>query len=168
MSVTDFIVQEFKKDEDTDILHRKSFDVNIRLYTSNNSYNYLIASIISYMKIIIHTNFKDYAKLKGLSGANIGVPFNIIVVVPSTTNNVITMINPKIIKKSTTTHTVKSNCGSLCLEKPIEVERYDWVDVEWYDETGNYQHDRFKGALGSTIQHEIEHNLGILISDRRN
>ena len=59
---------------------------------------------------ILNTKFSDYTKLQGISGANVGIPFNIIIV--RDLDNYIIMINPEILSKSKETKLVKSNCGS--------------------------------------------------------
>jgi peptide deformylase len=62
---------------------------------------------------------------------------------------------------------VESNCGSVVLEEPIKVKRHKKIVVSWFDhKDGKYQTQEFEGQLGNTIQHEIEHNLGILITDK--
>lgn len=151
---------------DIEILHRKGFDVHMRLFIENESYRYIITTIISHMRILLNTFFEDYPKLRGISGANVGIPFNIILV-KLDNGKAKSMINPKMTRKSTEMRIVKSNCGSICLDKPVEIERHAWIDVSWYDEDGKEHSERFQGTLGSTIQHEIEHNLGILITDKR-
>jgi peptide deformylase len=61
-----------------------------------------------------------------------------------------------------------SNCGSIRLEKPIKVGRYAEIEVEWYDEEGKFHKEWRNIETGSlTIQHEIDHNLGILITERQ-
>jgi peptide deformylase len=61
---------------------------------------------------------------------------------------------------------VKSNCGSILLKEPIKIKRFKRISVAWYDVNGNYHMEDFKGQVACTIQHEIEHNLGILITDK--
>ena len=75
------------------------------------------------------------------------------------------MLNPRIVSYSPEQHEVKSNCGSLTLKEPVVVERYDWIYVDWMDQDGEDRRKRFSGKLATTLQHEIEHNSGILITD---
>ncbi len=108
--------------------------------------------------------YTDYPKLLGLSGANVGIPFNIISICKN--NEITHMLNPIITKVSKQTHCVQSNCGSLCLSEKVPVIRREWIEVSYYDITGRHHQDKFTFADGgSTIQHEIEHNKGILIID---
>lgn len=60
-----------------------------------------------------------------------------------------------------------SNCGSLTLEEPIKIKRYEEVRVQFFDENGEFHDENFSRRQCSlTIQHEIDHNLGILITER--
>ena len=154
-----------KNEEDKDILTRKLFDVNIRLFNSNSQYRDIIFSICEYIKFSSKTEKEGYKKPHGWSGANAGIPFNIIAV--NRQGNTDIMINPKILKSYGTKIESESNCGSLTLEKPIKITRNEFIDIEYYKVDGKKyienKVDRKSGGL--TIQHEIEHNLGILITD---
>lgn len=162
--IEEFIVQD-KEDGDS-ILHSELFNVNMRLFNTNKKHNKLILNIIDYMKKIAKKRFENYTSAKGISGANIGIPFNIIGV-KNKKNKWDFFINPTYLKRSPIKKTVKSNCGSLCLEKPIEIERHVWIKVEYYNLKGQKEFDYFSGSYGNTIQHEIDHNKGILITDKR-
>jgi len=76
------------------------------------------------------------------------------------------MINPKIVEKSTRTKVLKSNCGSIRLEKSIKVIRPEWIRIEFHNMNLIKETHKIDGYLGFTIQHEVEHNLGILITDK--
>ena len=153
-------------EQECDILKRPCFQVNIRLMKENKSYFEIISNIVDYMKIIMDTKFSDYNNLQGLSGANVGIPFNIVIIYHK--NKQVVMLNPVIIKKSDECRTVLSNCGSINLKEPIEVSRFTEVLVRYIPFTMNgdlkYQEKIFKSG---TVQHEIEHNLGILITDKK-
>lgn len=158
------------------ILHRKGFDVNMFLFKTSKGYKKIIQSIVDHMWDLLRVSFDDYGEIRGISGANVGVPLNIIgIVVTKEAEEVckkkeggsLFMINPRITKKSKKLMTVKSNCGSLNLPEKIEVERHEWVEVEYFDTHGNLKKNKFTGAFGSTVQHEIDHNLGVLITDKQ-
>jgi peptide deformylase len=107
-------------------------------------------------------DFVDYPPLKGISGANVGIPFNVIVI----KINEITkqMLNPKIIKRAGKDIRLTSNCGSLLLSESVTVLRNEIVEIEYYDLNGNKKVEKFSESNGGfTIQHEIEHNLGITL-----
>lgn len=174
--------------QDIKILRKRLSPVNMRLYESSGRYRDIILDIIQYMKDILDTNFENYTQGKGISGANIGIPFNIIVVrrpITSRTGKVITflsdkiklkrttqsyrylvMINPRIIGKWGEKVTLKSNCGSLLLTKPVEIERYERISVHYSDINGKQKAKEFDLPISATIAHEIDHNNGILITDR--
>ena len=76
-------------------------------------------------------------------------------------------INPVVLAKSPLPIVSSSNCGSIRLKKPIKVSRPEWVQVSYFNEGGNRHCEVFHRENGGlTIQHEIDHNLGILITDR--
>lgn len=90
--------------------------------------------------------------------ANAGIPFNIIA------NTDEAMLNPHILYRSSDLIESMSNCGSLLLPEPIKIYRAKQITFEFwdlslvrYERTGYYP----------TIQHEIDHNNGILILDRK-
>jgi len=161
-SIEEFIVQN--KETDDSMLHSRLFNVNMRLFNSNKKYKRLILNIISYMEKIAKKKFKDYTPAKGISGANIGIPFNIIGA-KNKNDKWDFFINPKYLRRSGIRKIVESNCGSLRLEKPIKVKRCKWIKLGYYDLEGKRRIKRFNGSYGYTIQHEVNHNKGILVID---
>lgn len=162
-SIKDYLVQNQESDDQS--LHNKLLNVNIRLFTSNKKYSGIIVLIIDYMKKLLATNFSDYSNLRGISGANIGIPINIIGFV-NTKGKVIIMINPFIKEYSNKKQTVSSNCGSIVLSKAIKVERSYNITVDYHNEGGRLCIKSFEGRDSFVIQHEVDHNNGILIIDR--
>jgi peptide deformylase len=162
---SDFITH-IKHEEDKDILKRKLFDVNMRLFKTSSPYKRIVEDIIDYLFWALITKKDGYKMPDGMSGANLGIPFNIIGY--RIADEPIIMLNPKITRCYGYKIQVKSNCGSLTLDEPIAIERYEYIDIEYYDIDGNLKQvtgiDRKSG--GFTIQHEIDHNLGVLITDR--
>lgn len=149
-------------EEYAEILHRKLFPVNIRLYKSNRKYALIIRNIIGYMEQVLFMKFSDYPTLRGLSGANIGIPFNIVLVKED--DDIWVLINPEIIWRSKKTKVVKSNCGSLNLDKKVPKERSIAVKVKFFNIKGEEELKMFK-EISTTVQHEIDHNNGILITN---
>lgn len=135
----------------------------MRLFRDNKAYRKMIWGIISFMGAAMDNSYDNYTDLCGISGANVGIPLNIIIINADDVEYI--MLNPRIVSKSEETRIAKSNCGSLNLPEPIKVERHKWVRVEYYDEHGEMHTRRFEEGAG-TIQHEIEHNLGIMIIDK--
>lgn len=170
MKIKEYIIQngeQYNGESCDEMLHRKLFDVNMRLYDENRYYRALIHEVIEHLLSCLETNFEDYAKVKGISGANVGIPFNIIAVRNGT--KITPMLNPKLLKCSRKTRKVVSNCGSVNLKVGIEVERPEWISYSYHDISGRYlvveRAEISDGA--STVLHEIEHNLGILIIDKQ-
>ena len=85
-------------------------------------------------------------------------------------------INPKILKTSDSKTIAASNCGSLNLPSPIKVNRHSWILIEWIDIKSKKHKEYFTTnrvtnhnilPIAATLQHEIDHNKGILITDLR-
>lgn len=163
-------VTHISNPEDVPFLKVPLFKVNMRLFRDNSAYRELILQIVFHISHVALTKMDGYKQPHGCSGANCAIPFDIIVLVqhrgtPEATGLV--MINPKILSYSRKTVVAESNCGSIRHEKPIPVLRSESVRVSWYDLDGLPQEQTFTPLTGSfTIQHEIDHNLGILITDR--
>jgi peptide deformylase len=144
--------------------------VNMRLFGVNAAYRELVRACCSYLRAVALTDLEGYGRPYGISGANLGIPFNIIGVVhhrglSSATCEV--LINPEILEYTGPLEYASSNCGSLRLPESIEVLRYANVRVRYYNEAGTLLESTFGRDGGSyTIQHEVDHNLGILITDQ--
>lgn len=145
--------------EDRDILTRKLFDVNMRLYKTSLGYREIVMSVAAYICNLAMTKREGYKKPHGFSGANAGIPFNIIAVADGTI-----ILNPKIVDRSKETRISESNCGSLLLDKPIKIRRYANVHVTGFNIHGDPV--SYRGYL-PTMQHEIDHNNGTLITHRK-
>jgi peptide deformylase len=162
-------ITHVKNKEDTVYLKTKHFPVNMRLFNTSRGYQYLIREQCAYIRELCLTVKDGYKKPHGMSSANAGLSFNIIGITRNR-NQVDEycqiMINPVIISRSIGTVETTSNCGSITLDEPIKLTRNQSVVVQWYDEEGVF-HDqlitREQGAF--TVQHEVDHNLGILITD---
>ena len=163
-SITNSLVM-YNKDYEQHWLEKRCQEVSVRLYRHNHDYQQMIKGIIAYMSKTMSEDFDDYNKLQGISGANIGMAINIIIVRVKD-DKLLPMINPKITKYSKGKRTVKSNCGSLCLGEPLEVERSESIEVQFHNTKGHIERKSFEGSLASTIQHEVDHNRGILITKR--
>ena len=151
-------------EQDQDILTRKLFDVNIRLARVNPEYAKIVRSCVDYIEKQCTIECKGYKKPHGFSGANAGIPFNIIAYMHGGLAR--PMINPRIITASFAVKKVKSNCGSLTLDNSIEILRSEFITVEYYGYDFEFNLANFGPTPGFTIQHEIEHNQGILILDK--
>ncbi len=156
--------------EDKPYLRTPLFDVNMRLFRTSDGYRGVVLAACGWIEKLCLTKMEGYKLPHGMSGANAGVPWNIIGIArnrgqPDAHCDI--MINPEIVKISDEKVESQSNCGSLCLPEPITIKRHVWVEVTWYDANAVFWRavfDREHGGL--TIQHEVDHNLGILITDR--
>ena len=152
------ICTHIKHAEDVDILTRRGFDVNLRLMKTSPVYHAIIAQCVHYIRDCAMTKRAGYSRPMGFSGANAGIPLNIIAMRDGTY-----MINPQIIDSSDKEKITLSDCGSLTLEKPINVRRKANVTIEYYDLDGK---SHVVQGYYPTEQHEIDHNKGILITDK--
>ena len=76
----------------------------------------------------------------------------------------IACINPRIVGKSPSTK--KDNEG--CLSYPglyVNIDRPDWVDVEYTDENGQLVQTRLEGVTARCFQHELDHMNGVRFTD---
>lgn len=143
--------------EERDILTRKLFDVNMRLFRYNPDYRSIVQCAIEHIRECAMTQREGYKKPHGYSGANAGIPWNIIALADGTV-----MINPVVVKVDPRKRESFSNCGSLLLKEPIKIWRHSRVVVDYFDRDG--APCQAEGYL-PTVQHEIDHNNGILIWD---
>ena len=145
--------------DERDILTRKLFNVNMRLFRDNLQYRDLVLRCATYIRECAMTTREGYKKPHGYSGANAGIPWNIIALADGQT-----LINPVVIEAGPERVESESNCGSLLLEAPIWIWRYRRVVVDYYNMSG--VKCQLEGYV-PTIQHEIDHNNGVLITDRK-
>lgn len=143
--------------------------VNMRLMSTSLGYRALVQACCAYLRQIALCELEGYGRPFGMSGANLALPFNIIGVVygrgtPTAFCEI--MLNPRILEYQGSLEYASSNCGSIRLKENLEVLRYSKVKLRYFDESGT-QHERwFDKAQGAyTIQHEVDHNLGVLITD---
>jgi peptide deformylase len=94
----------------------------------------------------------------GLSANQCGVFERVFVI--GTDQFQIACVNPRIVAKSPST--IKSEEG--CLSYPglfVKIDRPDWIDVEFTDETGTLKQMRLEGVTARCFQHELDHMNGI-------
>lgn len=157
---------------DTDVPYLRSVlpDVIMRLYLHNAAYRGVVMAACNHLSWVCTHKLEGYKLPHGMSGANIGIPWNIIAISRNRDSaerrHADVMINPHYIALGGAFVETESNCGSIRLPKPIKVRRAERVTVGYYTMDGQHHEDTFDRAHGSfTIQHEIDHNLGRLITD---
>lgn len=171
MNIDDFLT--FIGNEE-DVLYLKTMllDVNMRLFNNKKNPNYrrIVQGICRYLAGIAVKEMDGYKKPHGMSGANIGIPFNIIAIVRERNKRneyAEVMINPTIIGYEKVEIPSQTNCGSIRLKDPITVMRYSTITLKWHDIDGVQKVASFNRENGGfTIQHEVDHNLGVLITDK--
>jgi peptide deformylase len=159
-------------DTDPIYLRTKLLDVNMRLFKTSPDYQQIVLDCCAYIKCMALMKMDDYKSPHGMSGANLAIPFNIIAVVRkrgTSKSYAEIMINPTILHAEGKDEVIAmSNCGSIRLDEPIPVKRHAGVLVSWYTEEGKRLQGVFRREDGGfTIQHEIDHNNGVLITDRQ-
>ena len=77
------------------------------------------------------------------------------------------LINPEIVHRSPETQMCVWNEHCLVLPPTFTatVLRDAWVDVDYQTVHGDWRHLRFHGELSRALQHELDHDRGILITD---
>jgi len=73
-------------------------------------------------------------------------------------------INPKIVERSKKTNFYKEVCMSVGILS-ADVERPDWIVMEWMDEKGKNRSEKFNGFKARLYQHEEAHLRGRLNVD---
>lgn len=157
--------------DDIPYLKTKLLDVNMRLFHSCLQYKALVLKACEHIEECALHKADNYSHPYGFSGANAGIPWNIIAIVLNRGKSwasATVMINPVITQYTGEEVEATSNCGSVLAAKAIHVRRNSVVHVVWYDEDGCRCEGHFgRHSGGFTIQHEVDHNNGVLITDRR-
>ena len=106
---------------------------------------------------------------RGIAAAQVGIPETFAIIYSA--NRLITIINPKIIRRSTELLKYPEMCMSLApLIAPVI--RPSWIEFEYYDENGKKQNWNTKDntktnkMLNRVFQHEIDHLKGTVNIDR--
>ncbi len=104
-----------------------------------------------------------------LAAPQIGVSKRIFVVAPFIFENPekekLVYINPRILSRSSESSWKEEGCLS-CRWKIGEVDRAEEVEIEAYDEKGQYFRRKASGLLAHIYQHETDHLEGILFIDK--
>lgn len=142
-----------------DSLREKSQNVDDIEIKSNK-----VRSIISKLKRTLREYRKLTGKGRGVAAIQIGIPLKIAVVFED--KKLLTIINPKIIKKSKKLLKYPEICMSA---NPIiaKVSRAQWIEFEYLDEKANKQiwTDHENKIMNRVFQHEIDHMEGIINID---
>ena len=118
-------------------------------------------------------NLTDEANGVGIAAPQIGRSLRIVIIAShpnirypeAPQMEPIAMINPQIISFSEETVLGIEGCLSV-KETRGNVNRYQWVEVEYFDRHGQYHKQQYDGFVARIIQHELDHLNGILFVDR--
>ena len=162
-------ITHINNEEDNVYLKSKHFPVNMRLFKTSEQYKNIILQQCNYIRELCLDIKKGYKKPHGMSSANAGLAFNIIGITKNRLQDneyCKILINPRIVEYMGDLVETTSNCGSITLDKPIKLTRNSEIIVNYFDEKGNEFVELFTIETGVfTIQHEVDHNNGILITD---
>lgn len=104
----------------------------------------------------------------GIAAPQIGVPLQVAIVDISQRNpgaKRLVLVNPKILRHSEARLVSREGCMSLP-DYTADLNRWEWVEISWFDEKGKHHKGKFQGIEGICVQHEIDHLQGKLFLDR--
>ena len=128
-----------------------------------------VTEVTDGIKALVECMLDTLRKTKGvgLSANQVGSECRIAVIeAPQFLKGPRVLINPKIIRYTTTDSLVHTEA---CLSLPgysCQVRRTDGVIIEYINRKGKPETLKAKGMLARIVQHELDHLDGILISDR--
>lgn len=150
-------------EEDRDILTRPLFAVNMRLFNSSPGYRKLVLGACKYLLECCTHQQDGVPSYDGFSGANGGVPWDIIVL--DCKGEKLVAINATL-QLGESSFLSYESCGSLPNAGVFTVSRADKVIVNYYDTDGSVRSRGLVARPAAVIQHEVDHNDGILLLDR--
>jgi peptide deformylase len=136
---------------DSPILHRKAKKVK----NIDNSIQKLIDDMVETMR---HVNGV------GLAAPQVGVPLQVVVIQLPDEEEVLTLINPEMVKKSEESEMMTEGCLSLPGYR-AEVKRSTLVTVKGRDRQGKLVRIKGEELLAQVLQHEIDHINGVVYVD---
>lgn len=144
---------------ETDLLRKKSKEVKPREIKLKK-----IHTVIAKLKKTLLEYKRLTGKGRGIAAVQIGIPLKIAVIFIDET--MVTIIDPKVIKKSGELLIYPEICMSA---NPIiaKVVRPEWVEVKYLDENGSpaIWNNRKDLIVNRVFQHEIDHMEGIINID---
>lgn len=99
---------------------------------------------------------------RGLAAPQIGI--NKAVFVIFVDDKIQAFLNPKILERSKETNFFRELCISSGV-MAADVERSEWVIMEWTDQNGKTRKEKFEGFLARLLQHEEAHLRGVVNLD---
>jgi len=96
-----------------------------------------------------------WGRAVGLAAPQIGRPVALFVALGEA------FINPRIVKHSSVVRNSVEHCYSMKEGESFRVERYRFIDLQWFDGKLKHQKRRFHRFDAQVIQHEYDHLLGL-------
>jgi peptide deformylase len=100
----------------------------------------------------------------GLAAPQVGVPLQVVVIQMPEEEDVITLINPEIVKTSEESEEMTEGCLSLPGYKG-DVKRFTSITVKARDREGKLIRIKGEGLMAQALQHEVDHINGIVFVD---
>ena len=100
----------------------------------------------------------------GLAAPQVGVPLQVVIIQLPDEEEVITLINPEVVKISEETETMVEGCLSLPGYN-ADVKRSTSITVKARDRQGKPIRIKGEGLLAQVLQHETDHINGIVFVD---
>jgi peptide deformylase len=100
----------------------------------------------------------------GLAAPQVGVPLQVVVIQMPDEEEVITLINPEMVKTSEENEMMTEGCLSLPGYRG-EVKRFTSVTVKARDREGKPIRIKGEGLMAQALQHEVDHINGIVYVD---
>jgi peptide deformylase len=100
----------------------------------------------------------------GLAAPQVGVPLQVVVIQLPDEEDVITLINPEVVKISEETEMMMEGCLSLPGYN-ADVKRSTSIAVRAHDRQGKLIRVKGEGLLAQALQHETDHINGIVFVD---
>jgi peptide deformylase len=100
----------------------------------------------------------------GLAAPQVGVPLQVVVIQLPDEEDVITLINPEVVKISEETEMMMEGCLSLPGYN-ADVKRFTSITVKARDRQGKPIRIKGEGLLAQVLQHETDHIHGIVFVD---
>ncbi len=136
---------------DNPVLHRKAK----RVKKIDDSIQKLIDNMIETMHEV---------EGLGLAAPQVGVQLQMVVIQLPEDEDIITLINPEIVKNSEETEMMTEGCLSLHGYR-ADVKRFTSVTVKARDRQGKPIRIKGEGLMAQVLQHEVDHINGIVFVD---
>ncbi len=162
---TPFRVLQTDNIDDSLFLRKKSINIDIKNIAENTHWQLFIQRL----KLTMALEFGV-----GIAAPQVGIGRNLFLFsrIDKPDRPVSVAINPKIVA-----HSQETICfeGDGCLSVPNisgTSRRYAWIDVEYYNEKGEFVKERLSGSsrkgdfTGIIFQHEFDHLQGVLFTDK--